>query len=69
MGFHAYDNVQSGFSVSYAKAVRRDFKADGDAVPLRYPIRFSVGMQQESFYNFTGGNSHQLRPYVSISLF
>jgi tetratricopeptide (TPR) repeat protein len=69
MGFHAYDNVQSGFSISYAKSVKRSFKDGNDEVPLRYPIRFSVGMQQESFYNFNGGNSQQLRPYVSISLF
>jgi tetratricopeptide (TPR) repeat protein len=69
MGFHAYDNVQSGFSVSYAKAITRSFKDGSDEVPLRYPIRFSAGMQQETFYNFTGGNNRQLRPYVSITLF
>jgi hypothetical protein len=34
-----------------------------------YPIRFSAGMQQENFYNFSGGNSQQLRPYVSITIF
>jgi hypothetical protein len=36
---------------------------------LQYPIRFSAGMQQETFYNFPGSQSQQLRPYVQISLF
>jgi tetratricopeptide (TPR) repeat protein len=68
-GFHAYDAVQSGFSVSYAMPVHRAFHEDGKALPLRYPIRFSAGMRQESFYNFTGGQNQQFRPFVSISLF
>jgi tetratricopeptide (TPR) repeat protein len=69
MGFHAYDAVQSGFSVSYAMPVHRAFHEDGKALPLRYPIRFSAGMQQESFYNFTGGKNQQLRPFIAINLF
>jgi hypothetical protein len=36
---------------------------------LRYPIRFSIGIQQESFFNFNQGKSQQFRPYVSISIF
>jgi hypothetical protein len=69
MGFHVYDAVQSGFSVSYAKAIGRTFHEDGQDVKLRYPIRFSFGMQQEDFFNFTGGSNQQLRPFVSISVF
>ncbi len=69
MGLHAYDNVQSGFSVSYTKTISRAFKDGSDEVPLRYPIRFAAGMQQETFYNFTGGNNRELRPYVSVTLF
>lgn len=69
MGFHDYDALQSGFSVSYGRSIRRVFNDDGEPVPLRYPIRFSVGMQQENFFKFTGGNNNQFRPYVSISLF
>jgi len=26
-------------------------------------------MQQETFFNFAGGQNQQLRPYVSINLF
>ena len=69
MGFHAYDAVQSGFSISYAKSIGRIFKDDVGDVNLRYPIRFSAGLLQEDFFNFTGGNSQQLRPYFSLSLF
>jgi hypothetical protein len=69
MGFHAYDAVQSGVSVTYAKSIGRIFKDDAGDVNLRYPIRFSVGLQQENFFNFPGGNTRQIRPYFSISLF
>jgi hypothetical protein len=68
-GFHDYDAVQNGFSVSYAMPFRRVFKGEGEEVPLQYPIRFSAGMQQESFFNFPGANTQQFRPYFSISLF
>jgi tetratricopeptide (TPR) repeat protein len=69
MGFHVYDAVQSGFAISYAMPIHREFRNEGNAVELRYPIRFSAGMQQETFYNFSGGNNQQFRPYVRISLF
>jgi tetratricopeptide (TPR) repeat protein len=69
MGFHVYDAVQSGFSVSYAMPFRRGFKDESGEVELQYPIRFSAGMQQETFFNFTGGQNQQFRPYVRIDLF
>jgi tetratricopeptide (TPR) repeat protein len=70
MGFHVYDAVQSGFALSYALPIHRTFKEEGgDPVELRYPIRFSAGMQQEDFFNFTQGNSSIFRPYVSITIF
>ena len=68
-GFHVYDAVQSGFAVSYAMPFRRGYQEAGKELPLQYPIRFSAGMQQESFFNFPGENTQQFRPYFSISLF
>ena len=68
-GFHVYDAVQSGFAVSYAMPFRRGYQDENGEVPLQYPIRFSAGMQQESFFNFPGDHSQQFRPYFSISLF
>ena len=69
MGFHVYDAVQNGFSVSYAMPVRRGFKDELGEDVLQYPIRFSAGLQEESFFGFRGGQSEQFRPYFSISLF
>jgi hypothetical protein len=68
-GFHVYDATQNGFSVTYARPFRRRFHDDSGAVVLEYPIRFSAGLQEETFFNFTGGQNQQLRPYVRISLF
>jgi len=69
MGFHAYDAVQTGFSVSYAMPVTRKFEENGHELSVRYPIRFSAGVQQESFVNFSSGSSQQFRPFVQISIF
>jgi tetratricopeptide (TPR) repeat protein len=68
-GFHAYDAVQNGFSITYAAPLHRTFNDDLGEVRLQYPIRFSAGLQQETFFNFTHGQNEQLRPYVSITLF
>lgn len=67
--FHVYDAIQNGFSVTYARPMRRRFHDDSGAMVLEYPIRFSAGLQEETFFNFTGGHNLQLRPYVRISLF
>lgn len=68
-GFHVYDATQNGFSVSYAMPFRREFHDDSGEVMLKYPIRFSAGLQEESFFNFTGGHNQQLRPYLQVSIF
>ncbi len=69
MGFHVYDAVQTGFSVSYAMPIRHGFKDQSGQVEIKYPVRFSAGMAEESFYNFPGSQSEQFRPYVRIDLF
>jgi hypothetical protein len=69
LGFHDYDAVQSGFSASYAVPFHRGFKEETGEVSLQYPIRFSGGIQQESFFDFPGAHSQQFRPYFNISLF
>ena len=66
--YHMYDATQNGFSVSYAWPFRRKFHDDSGNLVLQYPIRFSAGMQEETFFNFTGGQQ-QLRPFVQISIF
>ena len=67
-GFHAYNNVQSGFLVSYVKSLRGALH-DGDGeVPVAYPLRFSFGLQQQQFYNFSGHGT-TLLPVVRLSFF
>ncbi|HET8637202.1 MAG TPA: tetratricopeptide repeat protein, partial [Acidobacteriaceae bacterium] len=67
--FHVYDAFQNSFSISYSHALRRNFNADTGEVSLQYPIRFSAGIQQETFFNFPGESNQQFRPYISITLF
>lgn len=68
-GFHIYDAVENGISVSYAWPFRRTFDASSGPVPLEYPIRFSGGLQEETFFNFPGSQTSQFRPYIEISIF
>jgi tetratricopeptide (TPR) repeat protein len=68
-GFHVYDAIENGFVISYVAPLHRTFDDELGEVHLQYPIRFSAGLQQETFFNFTHGQNEQLRPYVSITLF
>jgi hypothetical protein len=36
---------------------------------VKYPIRFTFGVQEQTFPNLTQGRTQEVRPYVSISLF
>lgn len=67
--FHVYDRIQSGFSVSYTRPFHRKFNDERGEIPLQYPIRFSAGFQQQSFFNFTYGQNQTFLPYVSITFF
>jgi tetratricopeptide (TPR) repeat protein len=69
-GFHLYDNVQSGFLISYVKPIRRSVNDVNGSFNVDYPLRFSVGLQQQSFFSFTGtGGTTAFRPVVRISIF
>ena len=69
MGFHSYDNVQSGFLISYVKPLHRTFDDGSGPVPVEYPLRFSIGLQQDNFTNFSGGNRGIYRPVFRLSIF
>ena len=69
LGFHDYNAVQTNFSATYAVPFHRGFQEETGKVSLQYPIRFTGGIQQESFFNFPGPHSQQFRPYFNISLF
>ena len=59
---------RTGISVSYALPFHRRFTDESGPVTLAYPIRFSGGVQDETFFNFSGGQQ-QLRPYIEVSIF
>jgi len=67
--FHVYDAIENGFAISYMRPFHRKFNDETGEVSLQYPIRFSAGVQTETFKNFAGPHQQQLRPYVSITLF
>lgn len=66
---HLYDMTQNSISVSYMRPFGRAFNDETGEVQLKYPIRFSAGVQTQTFLNFTGGSNNEVRPYVSITLF
>jgi hypothetical protein len=69
MGFHDYDNVQSGFLISYVKPWRRTLQDATGQVPVEYPLRFSFGITTDEFFNFAGRGQTLIRPVVRLSLF
>lgn len=71
MGFHLYDNMDSGLMVSYTHGFRRDVQDGMGRVPVDFPIKVSFGFEQDNFYNFTGGtgNSTMFRPVIRLNIF
>jgi tetratricopeptide (TPR) repeat protein len=68
-GFHDYDNLQSGFLISYLKPVRRSIYDEKEQVTVAYPLRFAFGLQQQQFYNFNGPNRSAFLPVIRFSFF
>src|SRR5579863_787278 len=68
-GFHTYDNTQSGFLISYMKPLRGALREGGEEIPVAYPLRFSFGIQQQTFYNFSGNTSSTFLPVVRLGFF
>jgi tetratricopeptide (TPR) repeat protein len=69
MGIHDYDNVQSGLLISYMKPLHRTMDDGTGRVPVDYPLRFSIGFQQDNFTNFAGRGRAIYRPVFRLSLF
>ena len=68
-GYHNYDNAQSEFLVSYVRTVHGGVKDGMGQVPVNYPMRFSFGVQQQSFYDFPGSSRTTVLPVVHFTLF
>ena len=68
-GFHAYDNVQSQLLVSYIRPLRGKVRDGSMETPVSFPLRFSIGVQQQTFYNFPGSSTNTVLPVVHLTLF
>lgn len=68
-GYHYYDNAQSEFLVSYTRAWHGSVKDGGSEVPVSFPMRFSIGVQQQTFYDFPGSTRNTILPVVHFTLF
>jgi hypothetical protein len=68
-GYHTYDNAQSEFVVSYVRPLHGSLKDGMGEVPVAYPMRFSIGIQQQTFYNFPGSSRSTILPIVHFTLF
>lgn len=69
-GFHNYDNTESGFLITYMKPIRRSLNDGNGGVAVDYPLRISFGIQQQSFFGFTGvGKTNSFHPVIKLSLF
>jgi hypothetical protein len=68
-GYHQYDNAQSEFLVSYTRPVHGASKDATGSEGIAHPMRFSFGLQQQTFYDFAGGAKTTLLPVVHFNLF
>jgi tetratricopeptide (TPR) repeat protein len=68
-GFHSYDNVTTGFLVSYVREVRAARKDGVETTSVSYPMRLSFGVQQQTFYGFPGQGRTAIVPVVRFKLF
>ncbi len=73
MGLHTYDNASSGVFVTYKRRLRRGLDDGLGTVPVDYPLRLSIGVETDNFYNFNsaGGVGSQMlfRPVIHLSIF
>ena len=67
--FHAYDSVDSRFVVSYVRETRARRRDGVESTSVSYPMRFSFGLQQQTFYDFPGQSHTSIIPVVSFTLF
>jgi len=68
-GYAIYDNVQSGFLISYVKPIRRSVDDGAGPIPVDYPLRISAGLQLQDFYSFTGQKQALYAPVFRLTLF
>jgi tetratricopeptide (TPR) repeat protein len=65
----AYDNTDGGVFISYIKPLHRAWNDGNGDLSLSYPLRFSVGFEQQTFPQFFGGSRATYRPVIRLALF
>lgn len=68
-GFHAYDNVNTGFLVSYGREVQGQRRAGTETAAVSYPMTLSFGVQEQTFYDFPGRARTEVVPVIRFKLF
>jgi hypothetical protein len=68
-GFHEYDNFTNSFLISYTRPLRGNLNDGTGSVPVSYPLRFSIGVEQQTFYSFSGQSKVSIVPVVKLTLF
>jgi tetratricopeptide (TPR) repeat protein len=65
--FHAYDSFTSNVVVTYTRERGWGTSVNTEAMTVTYPMRFSFGFGQQSFYNFPGHERTQLVPVAQLN--
>jgi tetratricopeptide (TPR) repeat protein len=68
-GFHSYDNFTSRFLVSYVRETQAQRRDGLESASVSYPMRFSFGIEQQTFYAFVGQTRTAVVPVVRFTLF
>ena len=64
-----YDMQARSNIISYIKPFRRMLNDGLGEISVEYPLRFSIGFQQQSFFNFAGRSQATFRPVVRLTFF
>ena len=65
--FHAYDNVTSNFVATYTRERNWGRSTGAETAPVAYPMRFSFGLGQQTFYDFPGHQHTQIVPVAQVT--
>src|SRR5207249_4485811 len=69
MGSPIYDNMNSGFLVSYTRPIGHQWNDGAGPTQVEYPLKLSFGLQQQQFPNFTGTKKSSFVPVIRLSIF
>lgn len=67
--FHAYDNFNNGILLSYMHPLRGSVNDGTESLPVAFPLRFSFGVEQQTFYDFPGHARTSIVPVLKLTLF